>query len=62
MMATGCACQMTDRLSPNLSLSYTAVEIDATFIGYVDGVQVLDKMEVFRLIALLFEPVFLFLF
>ncbi len=43
VMAAGCAYQMTDRLSLDLSLSYTAVETDATFIGYVDGVQVLEQ-------------------
>jgi len=43
VMAAGCAYQMTDRLSLDLSLSYTAVEADATFIGYVDGIQALEQ-------------------
>ena len=43
VMAAGCAYQMTDRLSLDRSLSYTAVEADATFIGYIDGVQVLEQ-------------------
>lgn len=43
VMAAGCAYQMTDRLSLDLSLSYTALETDATFTGYVDGVQVLEQ-------------------
>ena len=43
VVAAGCAYQMTDHLSLDLSLSYTAVEADATFIGYVDGIQVLEQ-------------------
>jgi len=43
VMAAGCAYQMTNRLALDLSLSYTAVETNATFIGYVDGVQVLEQ-------------------
>ena len=49
VMAAGCAYQMTDRLSLDLSLSYTAVETDATFIGYVDGLQVLEQEVSFPL-------------
>lgn len=43
VMAAGCAYQITKSLSIDLSLSYTAVETDATFTGYVDGVQVLEQ-------------------
>jgi hypothetical protein len=30
-------------MSLDISLSYTAVDADATFVGYVDGVQVLEQ-------------------
>jgi outer membrane protein W len=38
VMATGCAYRLTDRLSLDLSLSYTNVTADATFYGYQYGV------------------------
>ena len=49
VMAAGCAYRITESLSFDLSLSYTAVETDATFTGYVDGVQVLEQEGSFPL-------------
>lgn len=43
VMAAGCTYKITDRLSLDLSLSYTAVETDATFTGYVDGIQYIEQ-------------------